>query len=174
MNEQESKTVPVAYRTNTTIEAIKIGGKALIKKMDEIKWFRMAVCMLPPIVVGQVAAKLSNNQLSQNVQLVCWVLFLAGTLMYYQWDKIKARVADDQLEKETSGVEGKAFSDAENGEIEDRFDVLLTLCEGDIDQANRAVMVELRLNPSETMASATAVAIRRKQAEVQIAAAGRV
>lgn len=139
-----------------TNRAQKLGEKIklFLKWMDRYVWFRMAVCIMPPIVIAQLVWKLD---LGQTASMVCLGLLAAGTYVYSRWHALRAKLQADYDEKHPQAEVEDELALAEMSE-------LIEECGGDAERAEQAVIAEMRFNPDLTMREGIAVAKRRNQA----------
>lgn len=136
--------------------------------MDERHWVRMVVCFLPGLVVGKAAGYVPGNSF---VTSVATLFLIAGVATYLLWSRIRARtnqvdagVDEDSVEVMDDGEIVEAVSGAQ---VLQHLAQLRALCGETERESDRAIAMELALNPDLSFGEAAHNALVRKQKAVK-------
>ena len=137
---------------------------SFLETLDNKNFILLSVCILP----GALAAQLvSTFQIPQPAGMIATGLLLIGGLIYWRWSAIRKRFKTDQEQAEESANEQTYVEEEIDGQA--LMQELLDLHGGNEPEATKAVMVELKMDPTLNWDGGVFVALRRKRAVDQLA-----
>lgn len=140
--------------------------KSFLTRMDTQNWFRMAVCLVPALIIAKLT---SNENAPAFVGTIGGIALLIGFTVYFGWGFIRKRMRDT-LEVESYETEGESSMEYEippAGVHIKMLEELREMCNGDYAEVIRLLKTEAELYSDLTILGVIEDLHHRKSHEIK-------